>query len=100
MPAWLENNQPRRHSPITLAVAAEISDDETLAIRTVDLARTYFGLAREVFPDGREHGCAARTVSAVARGHGRDNHAGMTTAVLGPIMSNFLSAQSEAIVQP
>lgn len=85
MPRWLEDGVPRRHNPITLAVAAEISLDPQLATRAVDLARAYFLLAREAFPDGRDHGCAARTVSAIARGHGRDNHAGMTTAVLRPI---------------
>ena len=90
MPRWLEDGQPRRHNPILLAVAAEISRDETLATQAIDLARAYFGLARLTLPDGRDHGCSARSVSAVARGHGRDNHAGMTTAVLGPIWDSFL----------
>lgn len=82
MPRRLEDGAPRRHNPITLLVAAEISGDEKQATVAVDLARAHFLLARRAFPDGREHGCAARTVSAVARGHGRENHAGMTTAVL------------------
>lgn len=86
MPRWLEDGAPRRHNPITLLVAAEIRRDEKLAIAAVDLARAHFLLARRAFPDGRDHGCAARTVSAIARGHGRENHAGMTTAVLGPAM--------------
>ncbi len=86
MPRWLEDGAPRRHNPITLLVAAEIRRDEKLATATVDLARAYFLLARRAFPDGREHGCAARTVSAIARGHGRENHAGMTTAVLAPAL--------------
>lgn len=82
MPFWLEDGQPRRHHPITLAVAAEISHDDALAIHALDRARVAFALARKVFPDGRDHGCAARTVSAIARGHGRENHAGVITAVL------------------
>jgi hypothetical protein len=82
----LEDGAPRRFNPITLAVAAEISDDNRGAIRALDLARTTFTLAREAFVDGRNHGCAARTVSAIARGHGRENHAGMITAVLGPML--------------
>ncbi|MCL4834217.1 MAG: hypothetical protein KJZ86_17370 [Caldilineaceae bacterium] len=86
MPRWLEDGRPRRHNPITLLVAAEINGDEALAVRAVDLARTHFLLARQAFPAGREHGCAARTVSAIARGHGRENHAGMTTAVLQPAL--------------
>jgi hypothetical protein len=82
MPHWLEDGQPRRHHPITLAVAAEISNDEGLAIHALDRARGAFALARQAFPDGRDHGCAARTVSAIARGHGREKHAGMITGVL------------------
>ncbi len=86
-PRWLEDGRERRHNPITLAVAAEIDEDSALHARAVDLARTYFLLARAAFPDGRDHGCSARSVSAIARGHGRENHAGMTTAVLGPALS-------------
>jgi hypothetical protein len=92
MPRWLEDGRPRQHNPITLALAAEISGDERLATHALDLARTYFALARQAFPDGRDHGCSARSVSAVARGHGRDNHAGMTTAVLGPLRARFLAS--------
>lgn len=82
-PLWFENGVPRTCNPILLSVAAEIRQDEDLALRALDIARAYFGLAREVFPDGRDHGCAADTVNAIARGHGRENGAGMTTAVLG-----------------
>ena len=85
-PRWLEDGRARRHNPITLAVAAEIGGDGALQTRALDLARTYFLLARAAFPDGRDHGCSARSVSAIARGHGRENHAGMTTAVLGPAL--------------
>jgi len=89
MPEWFEDNQPRRYNPILLALAAEISGDEILAAQAVDLARAYFRLARKVYPSGRDHGCSARSVSAVCRGHGRDNNAGMTTAVLLPLMEAF-----------
>lgn len=85
MPNWFEDGRPRRHNPILLAVAAEIQGDEALATRALDLARAYFELARATLPDGRHHGCAANTVSAIARGHGRENHAGMVTAVLGAL---------------
>ena len=86
MPVWIEDGRARRHSPILLSLAAEITGDPALAACAVNLARAYFALATRLLPDGRDHGCAARTVSAVARGHGRDNHAGMTTAVLLPMM--------------
>jgi hypothetical protein len=82
MPNWLEDGRPRRHNPILLAVAAEMTGNEPLAIGAVDLARTYFALARRVYPSGREHGCSARSVSAIARGHGRENNAGVVTGVL------------------
>jgi hypothetical protein len=89
MPNWFEDGQPRRHNPITLALAAEISGDEILATQTVDIARAYFQLAQKVYPSGRDHGCSSRSVSAICVGHGRCNHAGMTTAVLSPIMETF-----------
>ena len=87
MPSWFEDGQPRRFSPITLALASEIKQDATLATWALDLGRTYLSLARDVYPDGRDHGCSARSVSAIARGHGRDNNAGMTTAVLAPLLN-------------
>ncbi len=89
MPDWFENGKPRSHNPILLAVLAEIKDDEALATEALDLARAYMVLARQAYPDGREHGCSARTVSAIARGHGRNNHAGMATAVYGPLAELF-----------
>ncbi|MCA1809122.1 MAG: hypothetical protein ABR497_00195 [Kiritimatiellia bacterium] len=89
MPQWLEDGQPRRLNPILAALAAEITGDLDLAARALDLGRAYFRLAMTCLPDGREHGCAAGTVSAVARGHGRDNNAGVTTAVLLPLLRFF-----------
>ena len=89
MPVWYEDGAPRRHNPILLAVAAEITQNQDLATRAVDIARAYFHLARKVYPHGREHGCSARSVSAIARGHGRDNNAGVVTAVLGPLLEAF-----------
>ena len=89
MPHWLENDAPRQMNPITLAVAAEILENEAMAVGALDLARSTFGLARTAFRDGRHHGCAAQTISAVGRGHGRENHAGVITAVLGSLCEAF-----------
>lgn len=95
---WLEDGAPRRQNPITLGVAAEIVGDSTLATYALDLARSYLQLARTILPDGRDHGCAARTVSAIARGHGRENHAGMITALFGPLYRAFSqSVQTKGI---
>ncbi len=91
---WLADGQPRWQSPVTLGLAAELTDDAALATYALDLAAAHFELAQQFLPDGRDHGCAARTVSAVARGHGRENHAGMTTAVLGPLIRHFLQRNS------
>ena len=94
MPNWFENGTPRRHSPVLLSVLAEIDGDSALATRSIDIARTYFALAREALPDGRRHGCAANTISAIARGHGRENNTGMVTGVLGPLIAASASDDS------
>jgi hypothetical protein len=89
MANWYEDGDPRRHNPILLAAAAEVAGDERLAARAVDIGRAYLALARQCYPHGRDHGCSARSVSAIARGHGRDNHAGAVTAVLDPVLTTF-----------
>lgn len=86
---WYENSMPRKHSPVLLAFAAEIKQDQALAARAVQFAQVYLNLARRMLPHGREHGCMGTSVSSVARGHGRDNHAGMSTAVFKPIWDMF-----------
>jgi hypothetical protein len=83
MPIWFEDRQARRLDPILLVTAARLRGDVALETRAIDIACTYLALARRTLPDGRHHGCAANTVSAVARGHGRSNGAGMVTGVLG-----------------
>jgi hypothetical protein len=95
MVRWFEDGRPRHHSPALLALAADIRHDRVLATRAVDLARTYFVLATRAFPDGREHGCGSRSVSAVARGHGRDNDTGVVTGVLAPML-RFTNAESSS----
>jgi hypothetical protein len=97
MPNWYVDEVPRHTHPITLAVAAEITDDAALAVRALDWAHASFALARQVFPDGREHGCAAQTVNAIASGHGRENHAGVTTAVLAPLMDRYLPREGAPV---
>ena len=91
MPTWRQDDQPRRVSPVLLGLAAEIQDDPALAALAVDLAHAHFRLAVEAFPSGRHHGCCAQSVSAVARGHGRDNNTGMVTEVLEPMLQRMAS---------
>ena len=87
MPAWqVDQHKPRPVHPITLLLAGQIEGAEAWVIQAVDLAHAHFRLASQAFRSGRHHGCCAQSVSAVARGHGRDNDAGMVTAVLAPAL--------------
>ncbi len=88
-PFWYEEGQNARHNPILLSLAAEIKNDEQLALRALDIGRTYFELGRETFDHGHQHGCGSKTVSAIARGNGRENNSGVVTAVLEPLLDNF-----------
>jgi hypothetical protein len=96
---WREDGGPRRHSPLLLALAAELTDDRSLATRGLDFARSYFAIARAALPDGRDHGCSSRSVSAIARGNGRENHAGMVTAVLAPLDAHFFVERTLAGIE-
>jgi len=89
-PYWYEDGHKAKNNPVLLALAAEIKNDKRLAIRALDIARTYFELAREIYPHGHRHGCGARSISAVIRGNGRENNTGVITAVLVPLMEKFL----------
>lgn len=86
---YYENDKSRKCNPLVVALAAEIQMDKKLAAQAVNLASSYLQLAIEVYPSGRHHGCCATSVSAIARGHGREDNFGMVTAVLDPIMSIF-----------
>ncbi len=88
-PVWYEDGKAAAHNPILLALAAEITYDSKLACRSLDIARTYFKLARTAYPHGHEHGCSSRSVSAIARGNGRENNSGVVTAVLEPLIAKF-----------
>ena len=66
-------------SPSTLMLAYQITGDETYAARSMELAACRLRLARGCLRDGRRHGCGARSVSAVASGHGRDSGYGNVT---------------------
>lgn len=89
VPGWRENGQVRQHNPLLIGLAADISGNDRLAACAMDLARGYLVLARRAFADGREYSASARTVSAIARGHGRDNSAGVITEVWAPLQERF-----------
>lgn len=79
MPTWHHDGILRKFNPVSLWIAA---DDEVMKIHALDLSRTYIRLARRVWPPVAFHGCSAQSISAVARGHGRDNGTGVVTAIL------------------
>ena len=95
---WCENGTPRQCSPVLLALAAEMTEDSHLAATALDLGCAYFRVARHVLLDGRSKASSARTVGAVARGGGRENHAGVTTAVLKPVLESFFPTPSNLFV--
>jgi len=84
-PTWLENGEERTSNPIMEVWQGQRRGTISRIIDGLDVARTYFILAQEAFPYG-EHGCSAQSVNAICRGHGRDNHAGMVTAALAPVL--------------
>jgi hypothetical protein len=78
---WMPDTSP---SPAALMLAFQISGDDGFAKRSLELACARLRAAKENFDDGRKHGCADRTVSAVVRGNGRCHNAGNVTGSLFP----------------
>jgi hypothetical protein len=71
-------------SPSALMLGYAISNDLGLATRALAVARRRMELATFVLRDGRDHGCAAHSIHAVAAGHGRATGAGCVTTTLYP----------------
>ena len=69
-------------SPAALALAYEISGEEQYALTALGLALGKLKLARQVYQDGRHHGCTARSIAAICRGHGRCWGVGDVSGVL------------------
>lgn len=72
-------------SPATLMLAFRITGNVQYATYAFELATTRLQLARRALRDGREHGCAGSSISAVVNGHGRDGGAGAVTSTLLPL---------------
>lgn len=86
---WRENSQARQHNPLLLGLAAEISGNERLATRALDLGEAYLQLAWMAFPVGRENPYRARSVAAVVRGGAQDNGAGLVNELWEPLQKRF-----------
>jgi len=78
---WMPDASP---SPSALMLGYQITGDEAFAKQSLELACARLRVAKANFADGREHGCADRTVSAVVRGNGRCHNAGNVTGSLYP----------------
>jgi len=71
-------------SPAALGLAYTITGQEAYLVRALDTATVRLQIAMEIFKDGRHHACGAQSISAVVRGHGRENNYGNVTATLYP----------------
>lgn len=66
-------------APSALMLGYQITGIGLLAARAMETAAGRLRLARQALRDGRQHGCAARSVAAVVSGHGRDAGYGSVT---------------------
>jgi len=97
MPAWYmidKNGKEYRYtlpSTAALMLGYEITGEENYAIVAITLALAKLRLARNVFPDGRKHGCSSRSIAAICIGHGRNWGAGDVSSILSnPQVSKIL----------
>ena len=87
-------------SPSALMLGYAIDGDLSMATRALAVARRRMELATFVLRDGREHGCAAHSIHAVAAGHGRATGAGCVTTTLYPFALGsyrFCAAESPRV---
>ncbi|MEW6360132.1 MAG: hypothetical protein AB1696_27600 [Planctomycetota bacterium] len=71
-------------SPASLFLAWQISGSDAYLARALERAADRLAQARQHLQDGRRHGCAGGTISALAGGHGRCPGIGHVTATLYP----------------
>ena len=76
--------EERCASPTALVLAYDITGDAGYLARALAKSALRIAMARATLKDGRDHGCAGATVSAVASGHGRACGIGNVTGVLYP----------------
>ena len=88
-------------APSALMLAHQLTGDERAAASALDLVAARMALARSALRDGRRHGCAGSTISAVASGHGRDGGYGNVTSAFYPLACGALRhfAQERPLVR-
>jgi len=72
-------------SPASLTLAYSITGEERYALHALWKVAARMNLARQFLRDGRHHGCAGGTVSAIASGHGRCFGTGHITSTFLPL---------------
>ncbi len=89
-------------APANLMLAWTLTGNEEFALDACCLALGKLRLARQVFRDGRHHGCTARSIAATVRGHGRCWGIGDVSGVLAHIGSQraYAYAQGKAFDYP
>lgn len=72
-------------APASLMLAWTLTHNEEYALDACCLALGKLRLARQVYRDGRHHGCTAQSIAAAVRGHGRCWGIGDVSGVLAHI---------------
>ncbi len=76
--------------PPTLMLGWQITAEPDLAAGALRMVADRIALASSSLRDGRTHGCAGSTISAVASGHGRDGGYGNVTGAFLPLGAGML----------
>jgi len=90
-------------NPAAWALAYQITGEQRFAARAMFVAGERIRVGRHTLDDGRDHGCAGKTLGAVASGHGRADRFGDVNSVLGPTLlgsTRLFSAEQPIVVYP
>jgi hypothetical protein len=73
-------------SPGTLSLLYKITHNHEYCIIALDYARTILKIVRNIYDDGRKHGCGSQTISAFCIGHGRNWSSGYVSTALRSLL--------------
>jgi hypothetical protein len=77
---------PWRWSPGYLGLMTRVTGDPVPLTVGLQIAEKVLSAYEADFPDGRGHGCSARTIAAAVIGHGRNWGSGFVSAALRPLL--------------
>ncbi|MHA1371353.1 MAG: hypothetical protein ACTSRA_16745 [Promethearchaeota archaeon] len=69
-------------SPSTFILAYKLTKNKIYLLNAIKIACSVLKEARKMYPDGRKHGCGAKTIAAMCIGHGRNWGAGYVSTTL------------------